>query len=349
MEIEQHILGFAQEKAVVVYEMRNASGAMVRLINIGAAIVSIDVPDNEGKMRDVALGYKMFDTYLSESAAMGKSVGRYANRIAKGQFTLNGKEYTLAKNNGVNHLHGGPTGFQSRIWDARVETNRVVFSYVSAPGEEGYPGELGCEALYDWSDDNQLEITYFAASNDSDTIVNLTNHIYFNLNGEDSGSVLGHTLKLNAECYLPADETQIPTGELAKVEGTPMDFRAPKELGLDINADDKQIKIGSGFDHCFAIDGYSKGKLSAAAELYSPLSGICLNVYTTQPGIQVYTGNFLDGSGESKSGRMYKNRDGVALECQNFPNSPNVAHFPSPILRKDEVYEEHVIYKFSVK
>ncbi len=299
-------------------------------------------------MRDVSLGFKMYDKYINDGAALGKSVGRFANRIANGRFTLDGVDYQLATNNGVNHLHGGPTGFMNRVWNSRVETNRVVFNYVSVAGEEGYPSELGVEAVYDWSDENELEITYYA-STDGATIVNLTNHNYFNLNGEGSGDIHSHTLKMYADKFLPGDETSIPTGELADVKGTPMDFLEAKEIGRDIDADFEPLKIGRGYDHCFVVNNYAKGELRPAAELYSAESGIFLEVSTTQPGAHVYTGNWLTGSGESKVGKQHQNRDGVAIECQNFPDAPNKPHFPSPVLRSGEVFEEHIIFKFSTK
>ena len=349
MNIEQQILGFAPDgAAVILYEMVNVKGWRLKVINIGAAIASLEVPDRDGNMRDVVLGYRMFDNYINDPAAMCKSVGRYANRIARGRFSLDGKRYTLACNNGVNHLHGGPGGFQTKIWTSRVETDRVVFSYTSPDGEEGYPGELGCEVVYDFDDDGNIEITYFAGS-DADTIVNLTNHVYFNLSGCESGSVLGHTLMLNASRYLPTDDTQIPTGELAPVEGTPMDFRTPKELGRDIDAEFEALKIGAGYDHCWALDNYKRDRENHAATLYSPESGIEVQIYTTQPGIQVYTGNWLKGSGTSKGGRPIESRDGVALECQNFPDAPNKLQFPSPLLKKGEVYEEHIIFRFKTR
>lgn len=347
INIEQEILGFtASDEAVVLYTMTNSSGASVKLINIGAAIVSINVPDKDGAMRDVALGFKMFDKYIGDGAALGKSVGRFANRIAKGRFSLDGVEYTLATNNGVNHLHGGPTGFQNRVWTSRVETNRVVFGYVAAPGQEGYPAELGAEVVYDWSENNELELTYFASSNGK-TIVNLTNHCYFNLNGEGNGDIHSHTLKLFADNYLPTDDTQIPTGDLAPVAGTPMDFTESKEIGKDIDADFEPLIIGHGYDHCWAINDYKKGVISPAAELYSAESGIKLYVSTSQPGIQVYTGNWLSGCGISKAGKEHQNREGVALECQNFPDAPNKPQFPSSVLNEGEVYEEHIIFRFT--
>ncbi len=349
VDISQDILGFtASDEAVILYTMKNSNGAEVKLINIGAAIVSVVVPDNKGEMRDVVLGFKMYDKYIGDGAALGKSVGRFANRIAKGIFSLDGVEYKLATNNGVNHLHGGPTGFMNRVWTSRVETDRVVFNYVSAPDEEGFPSEMGVEAVYDWSDDNELEITYYASTNGA-TIVNLTNHVYFNLNGEGSGDIHSHQLKLYAESYLPTDDTQIPTGEFAPVAGTPMDFMESKAIGQDIDADFEPLKIGHGYDHCWAIDGYKKGEFHPAAELYSPESGIKLEVSTTQPGVQIYTGNWLTGCGISKVGVEHKNRDGVAIECQNFPDAPNKPQFPSPVIREGEVYEEHIIFKFSNK
>ena len=349
MNIDQHILGFSPAgEAVILYEMTNGSGARIRVINTGAALVSVEVPDKTGKLLDVVLGYQMFDTYINDSASMGKSIGRYANRIAKGKFSLNGETYQLAVNNGVNHLHGGPSGFQSKIWTSRVETDRVVFSYISPNGEEGYPGELGVEAVYDWSDDNELEISYYAKG-DSDTIVNLTNHAYFNLNGDGNGDILSHSLLLNASHYLPCDNTQIPTGTIAPVQNTPMDFTSAKTVGKDINADFEQLKIGNGYDHCWTIDGWEKGKICPVGELQGDRSGIVMSILSSQPGVQIYTGNSLQGNGHSKTGKIYENRDGIAIECQNFPDSPNKKNFPSPVLMKDEIYEEHIIYKFSVQ
>lgn len=346
MNIEQDILGFtSQGEAVVLYTMTNNKGCSVKLINIGAAIVSITIPDKENNLRDVALGYKMFESYVNDGAALGKSVGRYANRIAKGRFTLNGKEYQLAVNNGENHLHGGPTGFQNRIWTSRVETNRVVFAYHSQDGEENFPGDLSVEVVYDWDDDNLLEITYFAKG-DKDTIVNFTNHVYFNLNGEDSGDVLNHNLQLNASKYLPVDVTSIPLGNFADVKDTPMDFTTKKSLGKDITSDFEQIQIGHGYDHSWAVDNWTEGVMCDVGVLSSDESGISVSIKTTQPGAQVYTGNWLEGGPASKSGNPLKNRYGVAIECQNFPDSPNKPNFPSPVLKAGDVYEQHIIYKF---
>ncbi len=349
VDISQEILGFTgSDEAVILYTMKNSVGSEVKLLNIGATIVSVVVPDKSGEMRDVVLGFTMFDKYIGDGAALGKSVGRYANRIAKGKFTLDGVEYDLAINNGANHLHGGPTGFQNRVWNSRVETDRVVFSYVSAPMEEGYPSELGVEVVYDFNDENELELTYFA-STDGRTIVNLTNHVYFNLNGEGNGDILSHDLKLFADKYLPTDETQIPTGEFVEVESTPMDFREPKAIGRDIEADFEALKIGAGYDHSWQINNFEKGVAKPAAELYSAESGILLEVSTTHPGVHVYTGNWLTGCGISKVGKEHLNREGVAIECQNYADAPNKPMFPSPVISEGDVYEEHITFKFSTK
>lgn len=349
MQIEQHIWGITPEgHPIIIYKMTNARGESVELTNYGGAIVSVSVLDNKGNIGDVALGYTRWQDYVSDGPAAGKSVGRYANRIAKGKFTLGGKEYRLAINNGPNHLHGGPTGFQNRIWESRVETNRVVMSYLSADGEEGYPGEVTAEVCYDFDDNANLEITYFARSS-APTIINLTNHIYFNLKGDGQGTIDDHILKLYANKWLPTDATQIPTGELADVVGTPMDFfTAPTALGARIDDDFEALKIGKGYDHCWAINGWSEGKLCLAAELHSPQSGRTIKISTTQPGIQVYTGNWLAGSPMGKNGQ-YVDRSAVALECQALPDSPNKPQFPSVVLDEGQTYKQHIIYSFSAK
>lgn len=349
MEIEQNIWGFTDEGEVaLLYTMRNASGAEVRLTNVGASIVGVTVPDRNGQMTDVALGYGDFRAYFHDSATMGKTVGRYAGRIARGRFTLDGTEHFLAQNSPPNHLHGGVNGLGNRLWQARVETDRVVFSYTSPDGEEGYPGELGLEVVYDWDDDCELEITYYARGSAA-TIVNLTNHAYFNLAG--GGGVLNHELKLYASHYLPLDATLIPTGEIAPVEGTPMDFTRAKPLGRDIDADSEQLRIAYGYDHCWAADGWMREgeldtRLREVAQLTNPVSGRKLTVRSTQLGVQVYTGNFLQGCPPSKSGRRYENHDGVAIQCQGFPDAPNHPGFPSRRLDAGEVYNEKIVYSF---
>ncbi len=348
MEIEQNIWGFTPDgEVVVLYTMRNRGGAYVRLTNIGAAIVAIGVPGRDGSVEDVVLGYNDWKSYISDAPAMGKSVGRYANRIAGGRFSLNGVEYNLPVNNGRNHLHGGPAGFGNRLWGSRVETDRVVFSLVSPDGDQGYPAELGVEVVYDWSDDNELEIGFYARC-DGDTVVNLTNHAYFNLRGEGSGSVLGQLLQLNASNYLPTDEGQIPTGVVAPVADTPMDFREAKEIGRDIGAGFDALRIGTGYDHCWVVAGWQKGELAEVGSLYDPVSGRRMTVFSTQPGVQVYSGNWLSGAPMGKGGRRYGNRDGVAIECQGFPDAPNRPGFPSQVLTAGEIYNERIIYRFDV-
>ena len=289
---------------ITLYTLKNNSGASVTLSSLGAGIVSVVVPDRNGKMDDVVLGYADAADYVNDGPCAGKTPGRYANRIALGHFKIGGKEYTLATNNGPNALHGGPTGFMNRIWKSEAKGSHVKFTYHSADGEEGYPGNLDVTVIYSWNEQNELTIEY-SAECDSKTVINLTNHAYFNLNGEGNGNILKHKLKLNASSYLPTDKTQIPTGEIAPVKGTPMDFVNAKEIGAEINADFEPLKIGKGYDHCWVIDHWRKHTLNQAAELCSEESGRVLEVLTTQPGTQVYTGNWLAGSPKSKSGKDY--------------------------------------------
>ena len=347
MDIEQRVAGFTPEgDVVVVYTMRNAKGYEVELCNAGAAIVAVRVPDKEGKVGDVALGYENRMDYVVDDACMGKVPGRYANRIARGRFTLDGEEYRLNINNTPNALHGGPTGFHKSLWEGRVEENRVVFAIDSPAGHEGYPSDLYAEVVYDWDDDNRLEITLLAQTNGA-TVINLTNHAYFNLACE--GDIKAHTLRLNATKYLPTDPTLIPTGEFADVEGTPMDFRTPKALGQDLGADFPALLYGKGYDNTWAIEGYEQGVIKEAALLTDPTSGRTLRVLTDQPAVQVYTGNWLSGIPMGKGGVRYEDYSGVAIECQNFPDAPNKPHFPSSVLRKGERYERHIIFEFGVK
>ena len=332
-------------KEIFLYTLKNASGAYVKLCSVGAAIVSIVVPDRNGVLADVVIGYPDPLSYFADGPCSGKIPGRYANRIAKGHFTLDGKEYTLPVNNGPNHLHGGPQGFQNQVWDSRIEGDAVEFMYFSADGEAGYPGNLKAVAHYSWGEDNSLKLVITAES-DAPTVVNLTNHAYFNLDGEGSGSVLGHRLELNASQWLPTDETLIPTGDAAEVAGTPMDFVEAKPIGRDIKADFPALKYGKGYDNCWLIDGYMPGQLSTAAELWGPVSGRHLEVLTTQPAVQIYTGNWLNGCPVGKCGRSYNDYDAVAIECQHAPDSPNRPDFPSTVLRPGEVFEEAIIWAF---
>lgn len=335
-------------KEIYLYRLENESGASLSVSSVGAGIVSVCVPDRDGVLADVVLGYPEPLSYFADGPCAGKVPGRYANRIAKGRFTLDGKEYELPVNNGPNHLHGGPLGFQNQVWESREENGGVEFMYVAADGEMGYPGTLKAVARYEWSEDNEIRLT-FTAQSDAPTVINLTNHAYFNLNGEGSGSVLNHELRLNASEWLPTDETLIPLGDSEPVAGTPMDFVVAKPLGRDIKADFPALKYGKGYDNCWVIDGGQEGQLQEAAELWSEESGRCLKVYTTQPGVQVYTGNWLSGCPAGKCGRSYEDYEGVALECQNFPDSPNKADYPSPVLRPGETYEQAVIFAFSIK
>ena len=346
MEITKEIWGKTPcGKDILKYRMTNSSGAYVELSEIGAGIVSAVVPDKDGNMADVVLGYKDPASYFGDDPCLGKVPGRFANRIAKGRFTLDGKEYVLPVNNGPNHLHGGPEGFQNKVWESRVHDGGVEFMYFSEDGEMGYPGNLKAVARYEWSEKNELTLILTAES-DATTIVNLTNHAYFNLNGEGNGNILGHVLMLNASEYLPTDDTLIPLGDSEPVAGTPMDFVTAKPIGRDINMDFPALKYGKGYDNCWVIDGSVGETVRFAAELYAPESGRILQMYTTQPGIQVYTGNWLAGCPEGKCGRSYGDYEGVALECQKFPDSPNEPDYPSVVLRPGESYKEAIIYSF---
>ena len=311
----------------------------------GAGIVSIVVPDRNGVMGDVVLGYRDEESYLADGPCAGKIPGRFANRIDGGRFTLDGKEYQLVKNNPGYQLHGGPDGFSNRLWKAsQISDTEVVLTLDSPDGDQGYPGNMHVEATYTWGEDNSLTLS-IKATTDAPTILNLTNHTYWNLDGEDSGSILDHVLKLNASRWLTTSEALIPTGELAPVEGTPMDFRTAKPLGRDIKAEFPALKYGKGYDNCWVLDGAPGLKL--AAELSSAASGRRLEIWTDQPAAQVYTGNWLDGSPISKSGRPYRDYDGVAIECQGFPDAPNHPDFPSCVLRPGETYSRTIIFKLS--
>ena len=333
-------------KPIYKYTLKNESGASVVVSNLGAAIVAVNVPDKDGKLADVVIGYGKAENYFADGPCAGKVPGRFANRIAKGKFTLDGKEYSLPINNGPNHLHGGPEGCQNKVWESRKRKGGVEFMYVFEDGEMGYPGSVQVVARYDWSENNELRLT-FTARSDAATVINLTNHAYFNLNG--GGSVLRHFLKLNAAEYLPTDSTLIPLGESVPVAGTPMDFVVPKTLGRDIKKDFPALNYGKGYDACWVIDGYVPGQLQEAAELWSNHSGRTLKVYTTQPGIQVYTGNWLEGCPVGKRGRIYHDYCAVALECQHFPDSPNHPDYPSTVLKPGKLFKEAIIFAFGVK
>ena len=333
---------------ITLYTLTNSAGASVTLSSLGAGINSVVVPDASGKMDNVVLGYRDPASYIADGPCAGKVPGRFANRIAKGHFTIGDKEYTLPINNGPNSLHGGPDGFMNRIWNSRLDGDTVVFELTSPDGDAGYPGELQAEARYTWSDDCTLTLRLLAHT-DAPTVVNLTNHTYWNLEGENSGSVLDHTLWLAASHYLPTDDTLIPTGEIAPVEGTPMDFTQFRRLGDDIHADFPAITYGKGYDNCWMVDDYCPGVLRHIATLNAPHSGRVLEVSTTQPAAQVYAGCWLAGSPENPEGRSYNDYDGVAIECQNAPDAPNKPQFPSALLLPGQTYDQTITFHISAK
>jgi len=334
-------------KQVSLYTLKNTNGMEVYITNYGATIVSVIVPDKDGKMGDVTLGYANIEGYINDTSFMGTIVGRFANRIAKGKFTLDGEEYTLVLNNGVNTLHGGPTGFYKRVWDASQEGNTVNLSYTSVNGEEGYPGNLTVNMSYSLTDNDELIMEY-EATTDAPTVVNITNHAYWTLAGEGDSTINDHILTINADHYTPVDSTLIPTGEIAPVEGTPFDFTEGKEIGKDLEVEDQQLAYGMGYDHNWVLNKEEEGELSMAAKLYDPESGRIMEILTTEPGIQFYGGNFMDGSIKGKSGKTYNFRATLALETQHYPDSPNQPDFPSTVLRPGEKYTHKTVHKFYV-
>jgi aldose 1-epimerase len=332
---------------VELYTLRNARGAEATIITYGGIVTSLKVPDKNGTFGDVVLGYDHLGGYVTNSPFFGCLVGRYGNRIAKGQFTLDGKTYTLATNNPPNHLHGGPQGFDKRIWtvvraDVGPDGPGLELTYLSADGEEGYPGNLKANATYTLTEDNALRLE-FKATTDKDTVCNLTHHSYFNLAGK--GDILDHSVLINADRFTPVDSTLIPTGELKPVEGTPFDFRTPTAVGARINADDEQIKFGGGYDHNWVISKPA-GQLGLQARIEEPTTGRIMEVWSTEPGVQFYTGNFLDGSITGKGGWVYQRRNGLCFEPQHFPDSPNQKEFPSTELKPGQTYQNTIIYKF---
>lgn len=330
---------------VTVVELTNTSGARVRLSSLGAGIVAIEVPDREGKLRNVTLTYAdPANDYFEDGPCMGKTPGRYANRIALGKFTLDGVDYQLATNNGPNHLHGGPTGFQNQIWNTEIlPSGQVKFSLTSAAGHEGYPGTVEVACTYTFTDDNTLTIRYDATT-DAATPINLTNHTYFNLHGVEKANGLAHNLRIAASHWLPTNDSLAPTGEIASVKGTPMDFTEMKEVGRDIHDDFEALRFGKGYDNCWVLD--TPGLDTTAAVLESPISGIRLEVVTDQPAVQVYTGNWLDGCPRGEKGETFHDYDGVAIECQGCPDAPNHPNFPSQILRPGETYTRTIEFRF---
>ena len=334
-------------KTTDLYILRNKNNMEVCITNFGGRIVSVMVPDKDGQMRDVVLGFDSIQDYISKPSDFGASIGRYANRINQGKFTLDGVEYQLPRNNYGHCLHGGPQGFQYRVYDAvQLNPQELQLTYVAKDGEEGFPGNITCKVLMKLTDDNAIDIQY-EAETDKPTIVNMTNHSYFNLDG-DAGSNAEHLLTIDADYYTPVDSTFMTTGEIVPVEDTPMDFRTPMPVGERINDFDfVQLKNGNGYDHNWVLN--AKGDITRkAATLESPKTGIVLDVYTDEPGIQVYAGNFLDGSLTGKKGITYNQRASVCLETQKYPDTPNKPEWPSAVLRPGETYNSHCIFKFSV-
>jgi len=330
------------------YTLRNSKGTTMQVITYGAIITSLRTVDAQGEFADIVLGFDSLDGYLHDPPYFGAVVGRYANRIAKGRFTLDGHEYQLPVNNGPNSLHGGTRGFDKVVWQATSFENDsssgVVLSYTSSDGEMGYPGRLDVRVTYTLTDGNEVVVDYFATT-DKATPINLSQHSYFNLAGDAKRDILGHQLRLAASRYTPVDSTLIPTGELASVEGTPFDFRTLTPIGARIGESNQQLTFGIGYDHNFVLDRETSG-LSHAAQVVEPESGRVLDIFTDQPGIQFYSGNFLDGTITGKGGRVYQHRYGFCLETQHFPDSPNHAEFPTTILRPGEEYKSRTVFRF---
>lgn len=335
---------------IEAFTLTNVHGIEIHAITYGAIITSLRTPDRHGRLGDIVLGFDGIDGYLNDPPYFGAVIGRYGNRIAKGRFTLDGTTYELAKNNGENHLHGGLRGFDKIVWDAAPFQNEmgvgVIFRHTSPDGDEGYPGALTVEVSYTLTDQDELIVDYLATTDEA-TPVNLTQHSYFNLAGDGGGDILGHVLRLDAGRYTPVDAGLIPTGEIASVEGTPFDFRTPTAIGARIGDDHEQLTRGLGYDHNFVLDRDGDG-LVHAARVVEPTTGRTLDISTTEPGIQFYSGNFLDGSITGKSGHVYRHRTGFCLETQHFPDSPNQPSFPSTILRPGETYRSQTGFRFGV-
>ena len=342
--------GEAEGEKVKLYKITFPDKLEAELTNYGGIIISLKIPDKEGKLEDVVLGYNNLDGYLKKTPYFGALVGRYGNRIAQGKFSLNGKKYTLAQNNGPNSLHGGTKGFDKVVWTVADTTISEVkvdlkLTYISPDGEEGFPGNLSVAVVYSFTADG-LSILY-QATTDQPTVVNLTQHTYFNLAGNTKNNILNHQLMLNADAFLPVDSTLIPTGEKRAVEGTPFNFTEAKVIGRDINTENQQLAYGGGYDHCWVLNNSGMNKV--AASVYHPPSGRYMEVFTQEPGIQFYSGNFLDGSIIGKNGNVYQHRSGLCLETQHFPDSPNQPEFPSVVLKPGEKYSTQTRYQFSVK
>jgi len=329
------------------YVLKNANGMKMEVTNFGGRVVSLFVPDKNGKLGDIVLGYDSLEEYLTGNPYFGAMIGRYGNRIAKGKFSLNGKTYQLEKNNGENNLHGGSIGFHNVFWKKIASTDSsITLNYLSKDGDENFPGNLNVNLTYSLSDKNELVIDYEATA-DETTVVNLTHHSFFNLAGEDNGSILDHELIVYANEFTPVDSSLIPTGELRSVKNTPFDFTTPRKIGERINQDEEQLNFGKGYDHNFVLNK-NGNEFSLAAKVYEQTSGRIMEVWTTEPGMQLYTGNFL-GDEIGKNKKRYPLRSAFCLETQHFPDSPNQEKFPSTILNPQEKYQQKTVYKFDVK
>ena len=350
-KVEKSTFGKLADGTVIdLYKLTNRNGVEVQIITYGGSIVSLKTPDRNGNFADIVLGYDDPQGYVDDTSYLGALIGRYANRIANGKFKLGGVEYTLAQNNAPNSLHGGPTGFHKRVWQAREVTRpnaaALQVSYNSKDGEEGFPGNLAVTTTFVLNNTNELRIEY-SATTDKTTVVNLTEHAYFNLAGPGEGTILDHLMRINANRFTPVDANLIPTGELRSVKGTPLDFTKATVIGSRINDDYEQLRLGRGYDHNYVLNKAGK-QLSLAAEVYEPVSGRTLEMWTTEPGVQFYSGNFLDNV-KGKGGKIYQQRGGFCLEAQHFPDSPNKPAFPSAVLRPNQKYSQITVYKFSVR
>ena len=348
MNLQQQPYGMVKPGAYAdLFTLSNQHGVVVAFTNYGGIITNVHTPDRHGQSGDIVLGYDKLEEYVAKNPFFGCLVGRFGNRIAQAKFTLNGKEYALLKNNGQNHLHGGAVGFDKVLWAAepfsKPDAVGVELSYTSADGEEGYPGTLAVTVTYSLSDDNAFRIDYHATT-DKATILNLTNHTYFNLAGK--GDILDHTMMLAADSFTPVDATLIPTGELRPVDGTPLDFRTPTRIGARIDQDDAELRYGGGYDVNWVVNG-EPGELRLAAQVGEAASGRTLEVHTTQPGVQFYSGNMLPEL-TGKGGQVYRRRSGLCLETQHFPDSPNQPNFPSSVLEPGQTYAESTVWKFGV-
>lgn len=336
---------------VELYTLRNENGMEVEIITYGGRITSLKAPDKDGNYENVVLGFDSLEDYTSENPYFGALIGRYGNRIEKGKFSLDGETYSLPQNDGENHLHGGEKGFDKVVWQAEEGegNNSLKLTYISEDMEQGYPGRLETVVVYTLNEDNSLDVSY-EATTDKKTIVNLTQHAYFNLSADFNEEILDHVIEINADKFLPVDKTLIPTGELMEVAGTPFDFREPKTIGQDIDKDgaNEQLRLGLGYDHCWVLNEQDSG-MRFAASAHHPESGRLMEVHTNEPGIQLYTGNFLDGTLPQPGGGTYAHRTGFCLETQHYPNSPNEEGFPSVVLEPGETYSSKTTFKFSVK